>query len=868
MGKAQDDDLVMTLVDQALSQPLEERETYVRSACDGDAELFDQVWDYVNSEGRMNEILPHSFPVDFELSWPDPAPSEDPFQPGDLLAERFLIESKVGEGGMGVVYKALDKRLDPSLPPRIAIKCAKTGFGNRLPPEVRHARAIGHPNVCKIFDIHTAFTAQGEIDFLSMEFLEGETLAKRLQAGPLAESEARTISNQLCAGLAEAHRNRVIHGDLKSNNVILTSTPDGTVRAVITDFGLARRPAVPAEAGAPGRASQSAPVGGARAYMAPELRNGQPATVQSDIYALGVLLFEMFCGRRPFPEETALTEPLPAVPRAPNVREPLRSAISRCLRPDPKRRFQSVGEFENAIRSVSRRAVMGGLVGLSATSLTAKLLWDRYWSTVRLAMLPASIDGADVDSLPVISGFLHDLSYSLQTLHGLRRPLRVVPPTQTAAEGVTTAAGAKATFGATHAMTLTFRQQAARWSIAVEIAQISAANSLQHWNRVATRADLAAQLFRLHSSIVEQTAAKLLLRAEHQPQTLPPEVYADYLQGLYYARNEDEHATKAIPFFERVIESAPDSPLGHVGLAEALLGARYETGKKSLEYKALTELAKAERLDPEVAHVYLMEGRLHTLGNSLERALGECQRAAALAPNDSEAFIQMGYIYYMIQRPHDAEAALLSAISAEPEYYKPYLEIGLFYFKQRDLASAERYWLKAVRLGLGQTQARLNLAQLYMAAGRPADAEILVDESLKIARKQSTLVAMGDLRDWQGHYEQAIAAYEEAIRVGPPSYTIWAGLGIAYTHTGREADAVGAFNNGLQNTLTAEQNYPRDPETVAWRAYYYAKLRDIAETRSAADQALAMPPHPNLTSANCWCSPMTRSAILKRFSGF
>src|SRR5262249_44494262 len=140
----------------------------------------------------------------------------------------------------------------------------KSGFHKRLPPEVRNASEISHPNVCKIFEIHTASTDHGEIDFLTMEFLEGPTLAERLFEGRLPGEEARIIADQLCAGLAEAHRNQVIHGDLKSNNIILTNTPQG-VRAVITDFGLARRPASQLPAG------QSGEMAGAPDYMAPEL---------------------------------------------------------------------------------------------------------------------------------------------------------------------------------------------------------------------------------------------------------------------------------------------------------------------------------------------------------------------------------------------------------------------------------------------------------------------------------------------------------------------------------------------------------------------------------------------------------------------
>src|ERR1022692_1233972 len=819
-----DRDLTITIFLAAMSRPKAERVEFVREACADDVALLAEVERRVNWEERLGGFLLK--PVLARER------SDSPFAVGETLLGRYRIQGVAGEGGMAVVYEAFDKKVGR----RIALKCPRLEFRNRLTPEAAKALCVTDANVCRVNEVQTAETDTGAVDFLTMEFLEGETLAARLAHAPrrwLETPQGKEIARQICAGLHAVHAAGVVHRDLKPGNVMLSTAAGGRPRAVIMDFGIAQ-----------GTDMFSSQLRGTPAYIAPELWKGHPATVQSDIYALGVLLFEMSCGRKPFPDGTGWKERLHAQPRAPDAREPLRSAISTCLDPEPKRRFQSVDEFEKALRFVSRRTILGGLIGLSATGLTAELLRERYWpsSAVRLAMLPASITGSDADSLPIINGFLQDLSYSLNTLRGARRPLRVLPPTETAPEGVTTAAAAKTMFGATHAMSSAFRRNASGWAIAVEM-QTSTGRPLRRWNRNATSAGLAAQLFPLHSSIVEQTTEELALRAEHKPQTLPREVYADYLQGLYYARFDYENANRAIPFFERVIAAAPDSPLGHIGLAEALWGARYETGKISFKGKAFTELGKAEQLDPEMAQVYLIRGRLEADDSKHEEALADCKRASELAPNDSEAFIEMAISYYVTHRPHEAEAALQSAISAEPGYYKPYLDAGEFYSKLRDLASAERFWLKAVRLGPGQTRARLNLAKLYMDAGRLADAETQIVESLKIGRKQSTLETMAILQDRQGRYAQAIASYEEAI-LGPPSYTIWAGLGVAYRHARRESDAIRAFNNGLQNGLKGVRHYPREAEPLAWCAYYYAKLRETDPTRSFASQALAMAPSP------------------------
>src|SRR5207247_2041887 len=150
----QNDDLVMGLVELALGRSLEEREAYLQSVCADDSELFAQVWKFVQWEERMNGFLLDPLC--------DPPSHEHTFEPGEVLDGRFRIVREVARGGMGVVYEAIDQKLER----RIAIKTAKANFRKRLPPEARNATEISHPNVCKIFEIHTASTEEGEIDFL------------------------------------------------------------------------------------------------------------------------------------------------------------------------------------------------------------------------------------------------------------------------------------------------------------------------------------------------------------------------------------------------------------------------------------------------------------------------------------------------------------------------------------------------------------------------------------------------------------------------------------------------------------------------------------------------------------------------------
>src|SRR5437763_14522066 len=262
------DDRLMAVVVTALQQPSEQRRSFLQVACHDDAELYQEAAETLEWEERMGNFLLEPLLVFKDL--------ERPFHPGEVISERFEIVREMGEGGMGVLYEAHDRKRNQ----RIAIKSAKTGFRRLLTPELQSALQVRHPNICLVNEIHTATTPHGEVDFLTMEFLDGETLSARLSAeGAIGQHDGLEIARQLVAGLAEAHRSGVIHKDLKSSNVILSRSEEGTLRAVITDFGLAAETAL-----------GSNDAGGSPPYMAPELWRGDRPSKASDIYALGVIL--------------------------------------------------------------------------------------------------------------------------------------------------------------------------------------------------------------------------------------------------------------------------------------------------------------------------------------------------------------------------------------------------------------------------------------------------------------------------------------------------------------------------------------------------------------------------------------------------
>ena len=256
------------------------------------------------------------------------------FVPGTMLAGRYRIVGLVGRGGMGEVYRAEDLKLGQT----VALKFLPKNITRpdrlaRFHQEVRLARQVSHPNVCRVHDIAEA----GGQHFLSMEYIDGEDLASLLRRiGRLPSDKALELARQLCAGLAAAHERKVLHRDLKPANVLI----DGRGRAHLVDFGLAdltgERRNAPEIAGTPG-------------YMAPEQQEGREATTRTDVYALGLVLYEMFTGKpaltvdRALPARRAQTgEPhVPPSTHIPELDPAIERVILRCLEHDPARRPSS-----------------------------------------------------------------------------------------------------------------------------------------------------------------------------------------------------------------------------------------------------------------------------------------------------------------------------------------------------------------------------------------------------------------------------------------------------------------------------------------------------------------------------------------------
>ncbi len=376
------------IFEAASALPPDERDSYLKLVCGEDEDLRDQVRQMLDDLEEAGSFLEPP---------PEAPKDEQTFQPGTILVNRFRIQAFLGSGGMGQVYRAEDMLSGgtvalKSIRPEIA---ADTRSSNRLRRELRLSRQVTHPNVCRVYELWSTGEGSGEVVFLTMELLEGETLASRLaRHGKLSPKTALAIARQMAAGIAEVHRIKIVHRDVKPSNVYLVPVAGGGDRAVVMDFGLAR----PALLTSGPELTQAGAVLGTPAYMAPELFQGNEATVSSDIYGFGVTLYEMLTGHN-----RLVVRPRKLVSGLDDAWE---RAILQCLDPDPAKRPKSTTSVIELIERGPR------VTGLKFALIAVAVMI----AAIAAVLLYASVQGPAaqprIARITFTNGVVQDFAYS------------------------------------------------------------------------------------------------------------------------------------------------------------------------------------------------------------------------------------------------------------------------------------------------------------------------------------------------------------------------------------------------------------------------------------------------------------------------
>jgi TolB-like protein/Tfp pilus assembly protein PilF len=580
----------------------------------------------------------------------------------------YRILAKLGEGGMGVVYKAQDLTLDRTaalkfLPPHLgADESAKTRFIR----EAKSASALDHPNISIVFEVGE--TPDGQL-FIAMPFYEGETLSEKVERGPLPVADALDLTLQVASGLAKAHQKGIVHRDIKGGNVIVTD--DGVAKVV--DFGLAKQADTT-------KVTQTGMTVGTVAYMSPEQAQGKDTDHRTDIWSLGVVMYELLAGRLPFEGDVnpALMysifnqdpEPLTAV--RPEVPLEVERVVAKALEKDAKKRYQSFEQFIEELEDLrerldllprrsraqlkvirNRRRIAGAMVAAVAVAIVAWALYE--WvikpdpAAARLAVLPCEIIGGDATTDYLSNSVTDDMISQLAKIGSLQ-PLNILSVLKY--KGTTQSPreiGTELNIG--WLVRPSVRVDGNRLEIFVQL--IDTRSETVGWAEEYTR-DLA-DLTSLSRYVALQTAGAIGVRvSDDERQRLAeaprvdPDAYGEYQKGrdLWRRRTVDRALLdQSLAHFERAVVIDPDYALAHAGLADAyamIANPIYRYGtmsyteslRKHDQYmeKAREAVTRALQLDPDLAEAHAAKA-VTMRWTDLAGAEAAFQRSIELGPN-------------------------------------------------------------------------------------------------------------------------------------------------------------------------------------------------------------------------------------------
>ncbi|HWW14008.1 MAG TPA: protein kinase [Candidatus Dormibacteraeota bacterium] len=684
---------IRNVLEAALQMDPEKRRAYLDQACAADPPLRHEVDSLLAADKEAQSGFLQSPPLAVRL------------EKGTRLGD-YEIQSLLGAGGMGEVYRALDLRLRREVAVKVlpAVVSSDPERLRRFEQEATAAAALNHPN---ILAVHQLGTYAGT-PYLVSELLEGETLREQIRRGRIAPRRVLDYGVQVAHGLAAAHDKGIVHRDLKPENLFVTK--DG--RAKILDFGLAKlTQAQPgSERSAPTIGSETEPglVMGTVGYMSPEQVRGQNADHRADIFAFGAILYEMLTGKRAFQKPTSpdtmaaiLNEDPPAISQTtPGLSPAMHRIVHRCLEKNPEQRFQSASDLAFALAALTdapdiinkalekgdsarkRRIGLAASIGLLAAALLAlSSLWvARRWQSKRAAADASGIRSLVVLPLANLSGdreqdyFADGMTEQLTTNLGQISALRVISRTS-AMHYKNTNKTLPEIAGELH-VDAVVEGSVERVGNQVRItAQLIEASTDRHLWAKSYERDLRSVLS-LQDDVAQAIASEVRIKLTPQERghlttarLVNPAAHEFYLRGLYELRKgTEEGIEEAIKKFQQAVATDPNEALAYAGLADAyydqstILRAPLEVMPK-----AKAAAIRAIELDDSLAEAHGSLGFVKLLFDwDWAGAEHEFRRALELNPNLPR--VHMGYAIYLLtlRRPDEASEEFGRADAIDP----------------------------------------------------------------------------------------------------------------------------------------------------------------------------------------------------------
>jgi serine/threonine-protein kinase len=691
----------------------------------------------------------------------------------------YRIVEKLGGGGMGVVYKAEDTKLKRT----VALKFLPEELSRdrqaleRFQREAQAASALNHPNICTIYDIDEH---EGQ-RFIAMEFLEGGALKVHIEHGPLPVLDALDLACQMAEALAEAHAHRIVHRDIKPGNVMLTKS--GHVKLV--DFGLARLPEMAS-------VTTTGATLGTPAYMAPEQVRGETIDGRADLWALGIVLYEMLAARHPFASESVQGTLHGVLNRAPEPLERLRSGlppalvriVNRALTKDALRRYQQAEQMLADMQACRQQL----------QSSPARVEGERRVPSI--AVLPFANLSADKEQEYFCDGMTEELITGLSALPGLRvaahsssfqfkgqaldiRKVGEQLNVETVLEG-------------------SVRKLGERLRVAAQLVNVSDGYHL--WSeRYDRRLD---DVFEVQDEIARAIVEKLKVKLIGEPEaplvkrgTENMEAYQLYLQGRYYfARRYKGGLGEAVDCYSRAVAIDPGFAPAWAGLGESYgIMSWYAYGPlRELHPKAMEAARRALMLDERLAEAHHALAVAHTYlewdWTAIER---EFMRALALNPHAAWTHTMYALGLAAMGRDNDAVREAECATTIDPLSAIFAYTRGLTYYLLRRLPRAIEELQKAVALDPYFVPGWWGLAVVRTATARHEEAIAAAERAVTLSERAVFCVGFqGLVLGNAGRMSEARRLLEELIERSRREYVPLTMLALVHFGLGEDDEAL------------------------------------------------------------------------------
>jgi len=784
----------------------------------------------------------------------------------------YEIIEKLGEGGMGLVYLAEDKKLKRKvalkfLPERVSMDATEL---KRFEYEAQSAAALNHPNIAHVY----AFEEVNGQSFIAMEYVNGKELRELIEDGELAMEQKMDIAKQMAEGIRAAHAAGIIHRDIKSGNVMI----DQQGRARIMDFGLAR---VEGEE----HITKTGTTLGTMAYMSPEQLKGVELNQQADIWSFGVILYELFSGQLPFQGmyEPAIMysiveeEPTPIHKLVSNIPEPIARIIGRCLQKDLQQRYSDFNEILSELQGENSQKIASTDIAVTPFSKilrssylyiavpaiivvgliyfftgTIGIISDNNTANKKfLAVLPVENISNEPSLHAMSAGLAEIFSYRLSELENYDKSYWVAPAGEMRRENIRTATQANKVYGVNFAIMSSIQTLNDSTRLILELVdadntrRIATEQVTVHRRELASlepkgiKAMLAMLDIETHASVYQSIA---------DVNPVNSDAYELYLKGIanLQSYSDPDSLEDAIRYFEKSVELDPQFALSHAGLGDSYWRKYEKTKQVQFAEKAITIVDSALTLNDELAPVQSLMGLIKWGTGHPDQAIMHYKKAIDIDPSYSAAHRGLAKIYNGQGNKNKALATYQRAIALKPNYWAGYKDLGLYYYQNGDLESAIIQFKKVVDLTPKNSNAYSNIGAIYYVDGQYERAREMFEKALALGKNSAAASNLANIYYMQNRFQDAASMYKIALEDSPDTYYLWGNLGSAYELGGFMENAQEAYHKAIEKANTVLKINPNDAEVLADLGAYYSDVGDSINALHHLKRAIAINPE-NMT---------------------